>query len=393
MTKNKRKLLIVGFFVSMLISLCCAFGCSVGNTIDMNGVIDGYGYTVNVRFEGMGGLWNNHYDHKLIKVEPNSYLPEPGVSNTSVFAAPLLTRGIIIGWYTDYTENDDGVIEWDEEDRWNFREDKVGEQDFTLYCRWDVTKVVTVHQESIQYSITIEEIDGHYNWLIPLDSPISVDKSKTFSHYSLEEGGEPVSYTTKVIDGVERKVLDLTELFAHTSDVDVYVVWNVNFTEVSSLSELQRAAAENANIRLTADINLDGASSPFRSISYKGIFDGQGHTISNSAMTVGATEGTGFFAALYGATVKNVRFEGINITVQVRRVTDATGTAKVGVLAGIVGEGCTIEDVEFVNCAVKKDILAAVESGWTIKTNGWYGDVLGDVDTSKFTVTGTVTKP
>lgn len=370
---------------SALCVLCAALaltGCTVGNDIDMNEVVDGYGYTVEVVFDGMGGLWNNHYDKKVIKVKPNEYLPEPGVSNASAFPAPLLTRGIIIGWYT---EAGDGDV-WSEDALWDFQTDRVGSDDFTLYCRWDVTKAVVVHQDSITYSLEVSHTEGRYLWAIPEDSPISTDKSKSFSHYSFEPDGEEIPYEEIEIDGKLRRAVDLTEMFETKNDVDVYVVWSIKFTEVATLAQLQSAAAENANIRLTEDIDMGGRSSPFANIDYSGVFDGGGHTVSNiSAIPGGGT--TGFFSSLKGATVRNVKFADITITVTVRKATDKTGTAVVGILAGRIEEGTVINNVSFENCSIGKNISPAVADGWKIVTSGWYGS--SAVDVGAFTVSGT----
>ena len=82
------------------------------------------------------------------------------------------------------------------------------------------------------------------------------------------------------------------------------------------------------NYRLTADLNLGGrAADPFPGIGtaavpFTGVFDGQGHTISN--VTVNGGENAGFFGVVKGATIKNLTLE--NVTV--------TGTKQVGGLVG-----------------------------------------------------------
>ena len=105
----------------------------------------------------------------------------------------------------------------------------------------------------------------------------------------------------------------------------------VDIGSVDALLDLARSSDPGIlakNYRLTADLDLSvQAASPFPGIGtaaapFTGVFDGQGHTISN--VTVSGGENAGFFGVVKGATIKDLTLE--NVTV--------TGTKRVGGLVG-----------------------------------------------------------
>jgi len=94
-----------------------------------------------------------------------------------------------------------------------------------------------------------------------------------------------------------------------------------------------------ANARLTNNFSI--ANSGFEAIdTYKGTFDGQGHTISGYSreLTTSITSGTGFFNKTEGATIKDVKFEG-SLT-----ITGENKSAFIGTIVGIA-TNTTFEDV------------------------------------------------
>ena len=120
-------------------------------------------------------------------------------------------------------------------------------------------------------------------------------------------------------------------------------------------------------VTLGADIDL--AAHPWAPIgNFRGVFDGQGHTISGMKTEQGAT-GAGFFKQLEG-TAKNVSFAGANVkgnrgagvvagclyegVIQNVTVTGSsvTGEEHVGGIAGVAGYGSVIRDSQAVNITV-----------------------------------------
>lgn len=105
----------------------------------------------------------------------------------------------------------------------------------------------------------------------------------------------------------------------------------VDIGSVETLLELAKSEDPKTlakNYRLTSDLNLGGrAAGSFPGIGtaaapFTGVFDGQGHTISN--VTVSGGENAGFFGVVKGATIKNLTLENVAVT----------GTKRVGGLVG-----------------------------------------------------------
>lgn len=143
------------------------------------------------------------------------------------------------------------------------------------------------------------------------------------------------------------------------------------------------ATANNTNyVKLTADIDLGGRPwTPIgnASCTFRGNFDGQGHTISN--MVVSGIDSCGLFGRLVNATVTNVKFVGANIT------TNANVSGFGGVLSGYA-QGSTISkiSVDATSSVVGYNVGGIVGRTWssmntitncvnaaTVKTDGQNG--------------------
>ena len=105
---------------------------------------------------------------------------------------------------------------------------------------------------------------------------------------------------------------------------------------------------------------------------FKGIFDGDGHTISNISIKRASTDNVGFFGYTDGATIKNLTIKG-----------DITGQNSVG---GVVGTGLntTITGVHYVGKVTGTENVGGL-TGWltsssTLKDCSLQGDVKGAKD-------------
>ena len=95
--------------------------------------------------------------------------------------------------------------------------------------------------------------------------------------------------------------------------------------------------------KLTADIDLKGdswLSIGYWNMSFKGTFDGDGHTISGAAIDRFSGWGMGFFGTLNGATIKNVNFENMFAITN-------TGVYNTGIIAGKANGGTQFIAVNF----------------------------------------------
>ncbi|MBO5481515.1 MAG: hypothetical protein J6A63_10050 [Clostridia bacterium] len=142
------------------------------------------------------------------------------------------------------------------------------------------------------------------------------------------------------------------ETFAD-SDVDLQLISRKSASGHSFAGE---------TITLVNDIDLDGVKwSPIGTeVPFAGTFDGNGHTVSN--LTVTDMENAGFFDLVTsGATVKNVKFEDVNI--------NATNEAAV-VARKTTGSGLLFEDIQVLSGTVYGKNYAAA-----VVMNNWADDI------------------
>ena len=143
--------------------------------------------------------------------------------------------------------------------------------------------------------------------------------------------------------------------YIYDSNTKTYTVYNAD--GLMNIAELVNGGKTDINITLTADIDLTGKNwTPIGTDydnSYKGTFDGGGHTITGLTFTTN-DEYAGLFGWLNRAgTVKNVVMEGVQIT---------SNQIYGGSIGGVVGSGWgTIE-----NCSVSGSVSGTVYVGGVV---------------------------
>ena len=143
--------------------------------------------------------------------------------------------------------------------------------------------------------------------------------------------------------------------YNYDSNTKTYTVYNAD--GLLNVAELVNGGKTDINITLTADIDLTGKDwTPIGTDydnSYKGTFDGGGHTITGLTFTTN-DEYAGLFGWLNRAgTVKNVVMEGVQIT---------SNQIYGGSIGGVVGYGWgTIE-----NCSVSGSVSGTVYVGGVV---------------------------
>ena len=143
--------------------------------------------------------------------------------------------------------------------------------------------------------------------------------------------------------------------YIYDSNTKTYTVYNAD--GLLNVAELVNGGKTDINITLTADIDLTGKDwTPIGTDydnSYKGTFDGGGHTITGLTFTTN-DEFAGLFGWLNRAgTVKNVVMEGVQIT---------SNQIYGGSIGGVVGSGWgTIE-----NCSVSGSVSGTVYVGGVV---------------------------
>lgn len=96
-------------------------------------------------------------------------------------------------------------------------------------------------------------------------------------------------------------------------------------TKISTAEQLEQflktdfmSEQEEVTYTLTADIDMSGhALAPASAKTFSGILDGQGHKISNLTITP-SKDGIGLFNGLYDATIKNLTFENLTLTSEMK---------------------------------------------------------------------------
>ena len=143
--------------------------------------------------------------------------------------------------------------------------------------------------------------------------------------------------------------------YIYDSNTKTYTVYNTN--GLMNIAELVNGGKSDINITLDTDIDLTGKDwTPIGTDydnSYKGTFDGGGHTITGLTFTTN-DEYAGLFGWLNRAgTVKNVVMEGVQIT---------SNQIYGGSIGGVVGSGWgTIE-----NCSVSGSVSGTVYVGGVV---------------------------
>ena len=164
--------------------------------------------------------------------------------------------------------------------------------------------------------------------------------------------------------------------YIYDSNTKTYTVYNAN--GLMNIAELVNGGKSDINITLAADIDLTGKDwTPIGTDydnSYKGTFDGGGHTITGLTFTTN-DEYAGLFGWLNRAgTVKNVVMEGVQIT---------SNQIYGGSIGGVVGYSWgTIE-----NCSVSGSVSGTVYVGGVVGAQ-ISGSITGC--SSSATVKGTV---
>ena len=154
--------------------------------------------------------------------------------------------------------------------------------------------------------------------------------------------------------------------YIYDSNTNTYTVYNAD--GLMNIAELVNGGKTDINITLDKNIDLTGKDwTPIGTgvlNSYKGTFDGGGHTITGLTVTTN-DENVGLFGYLNRAgTVKNVVMEGIQIT---------NNQINGGSIGGVVGFswGGTIE-----NCSVSGSVSGTVYVGGVVGAQ-WYGSITG----------------
>ena len=204
--------------------------------------------------------------------------------------------------------------------------------------------------------------DKGSNTYIALVAPQSVAAGTTFITCTFTNGKTFVYKMKNAADWQAGGEYTYTVSLAATKDLGYTIESDGSYTVTSAdglmnIAELVNGGKSDINITLTADIDLTGKDwTPIGTDydnSYKGTFDGGGHTITGLTFTTN-DEFAGLFGWLNRAgSVKNVVMEGVQIT---------SNQIYGGSIGGVVGYGWgTIE-----NCSVSGSVSGTVYVGGVV---------------------------
>ncbi len=305
---------------------------------------------IEVTYKLEGGVYQNS-DRD---VRMYYYIPEGGetlIAPPGEYSKREIIRQnyVITGWFRSKRENSDGTVTYSDE--WDFEKDKLrsGDEPLTLYCGW-APKVT--HTYAISY---FDE-----NGAEQVFTSIKTQEGRAFADPSDLADGR-VGFTAKREKNAETGKYEIAyykgkdasgnwipwdDAFVHpggeeSTAVKVYVEYlKGDFVYVSTADEFIAASSAYARtgngVYLTNDVDLGGEEvDGFRNNAGKftGVFYGNGFTISDFKLACSATNDDltseytslddnalciGFFGILEGATVENVRIEGMTLDISVK---------------------------------------------------------------------------
>lgn len=225
---------------------------------------------------------------------------------------PIEKSGYYIeGWYKTKTGEGENA---EYSSKWNFESDTVDINGVTLYAKWI---------KNIKFTYSVCYRDANNQTVVIGEYPVSA--GETFSDYA--------KYAEKRYDGIYTPIGFVDEngapwnsSFTHPGgdeslDIKVFVKYIEGDFEIVSTAK-QLKSAVNKNIYLTADIDMQGESINFG--DYKGIFEGNGFTVSNFSILYSASKNDlkennlhiSLFGNANGAKIKNVNFTGVKVDVK-----------------------------------------------------------------------------
>ncbi len=225
---------------------------------------------------------------------------------------PIERSGYYIeGWYRTKTGEGESA---EYSDVWNFESDMVDINGATLYAKW-------VKNVKFTYSVCYKDASGQT--VVIGEYPVS--EGEVFNDYA--------KYAEKRYDGIYTPIGFTDESgdpwnssFTHPGgeeslDIKVFVKYiEGDFEVVSTAKQLKSAVKK--NIYLIADIDMQGESINFG--DYKGIFEGNNHTVSNFTISYSAAKNdlkennlhVSLFGDASGAKIKNVNFAGVTVDIK-----------------------------------------------------------------------------
>lgn len=309
----KKKLLIVLLVLGLV--ACLLVACNSSTNYD--------GMT-KITYELEGGEYKNcnlpFYQYYDFKDGTTNLIRDPLVLSRKDVKRDGYT---FLGWFKTRTEND-GKVTYS--DLWDFATDKVGTDGVTLYAGW---------KRNVVYLYNVCFVDeGGQTQILNTYEVSEGDEFDDYEYYANKRDG----YTALVFADDETGLVDegyyldpdcttAVKGFKHPGGEEDNAV-NVYVKYIEGEFELVRTAndligAKSSNIYLMNDIDMGGKTLSFE--SYKGIFEGNDHVVSNFVVPYNAGKDdlkgdyevhASLFGQLEDATIRNITFANAKLTIE-----------------------------------------------------------------------------
>ncbi len=231
------------------------------------------------------------------------------------------------------------VLYFDEADRWNFSQNRIGTETMTLYARWEKKLTVVWNFNDgaggiLEYKNGVQQISILRGQPIPKTQRIPEKPGHTFTYWYKD------AELTQLWDFA-------ADVFPESADVSLLNLYaghaEGSYTRVLSLSDLLRIKDNPAAKYLLLD-DIALGSEDLSAVTFTGVLSGCGHTISglsiNASNTrlVGITR-LGLFGAIQGAVIENLAVEG-----EIRVQAASSGELQLGAIAGADLGGSSIKN-------------------------------------------------
>lgn len=355
---RKTKIKVILSLLAVLLLCSAVAACSDTFLPEENG------YTATVIYDAGEGRFgpSDTTGIRTFKYKPGVSIIEPGGEQNTQISAPTRTDMHVSAWYPvqlDESGNPrkDGSGAYIlEESPWDFSSMRLPDEDgckLYLSAHWSMNYklIVDVGEDARADGVENKEYTD-YDKAGPVSQPGIAprwDGHTFYYYYYLNAEQEEV----RLSSSSDWAQLVLTD---ETPEITVYVRWlEGEWTIINRSSQLNWQEFDEGNYILDADIDLGGKS--FRFDDFTGVFEGNGHTISNITVedSRNASAEQSMFTFGEGGILRNVVFE--NVTYSVTLTYALSGEEPsyyIGLLAGNA-EGLNLENlsgIAFVGCSI-----------------------------------------
>lgn len=357
----KKKILLFALLAFALVAVMGLAACQAG--VNPYDGLNEDGATVSVRFDAGDGLIAGTINTSIVDAfNPDNYpngipLLTPDDARRGNNAREVSRPGhFLAGWYTTRTETEGGYIY---EGRWDFETDRLtvdANADYdaevntlTLYAAWIPYCSYEFYDENGTLIETVSTMEITFPSWDEKTGKLKVEKNfplvdgKTFSAAYLDEAH------TEAVPAKLTVEYDLEHVSpASAKTVKIYTEWrDGTWFRIKTPEQLLDNARLDGCYEILADLDFTGKYWPaaFTTRDFTGTFEGNGHTVSN--VTITQSDGKQMQGGLFGslaatAVLRDLTLENITYILNAGSMTQG---ARFGLLAGMVSEDATLENV------------------------------------------------